>query len=46
MIGFLQYQSAEAVIVGLSAAISGVLMLGFGSVIEYLAKIERHLRKQ
>jgi len=44
VIGGLEANSTMAITIGLSVGISGILMVGFGSVIEYLAKIESHLR--
>jgi hypothetical protein len=44
VIGVSHLRSTTALTLGISAAISGILMVGFGAAIEYLAKIESHLR--
>ena len=46
VVGLYHSLPTEVVALGLSAALSGVLMLGFSSVIDSLAKIEQHLRRQ
>ena len=44
LVGLNALGTLAAISLGLTAAISGIFLLGFGSVIEYLAKIEQHLR--